>query len=403
MYKKINSEDCREKKESFHIYCQIPFCRYRCPYCQWVSVFNKNDLTNLSLIPEYVKSLTYHINNYTFPDYNLHSIIFGGGTPSLLNSSQTEMIVEALISKAGHLRTKPFWMSFETTPELATKKKLLEFKQIGFNRVSIGVQSFIDEDLKLIGRANKSRDAFTSIDNARSAGYDAINIDLLAGFPGSTFEKWSYNLETAFKLGTECITINMMEFNYEGNKEYMEKNIRRGYSLPSFTDRVRMYEHALNELKANEYRKSSYAVFCKPGFHFQYEVSGVGLTDGAVCAFGPWVVSHLDGIIYQSYPFIREYIRQPLFKEISCSYLENAAEVIRGQLICYGSVRSEVVEPFLGCTIKEALEDSKEANMFVEDLISKGYVVWDKEGLLLREDMLSAGLMSVWNSKSNIN
>ena len=103
MNKKLNTEGCRGGKGVFYVYCQIPFCRYRCPYCQWVSVFNRKDLANLSLIPAYVKSLVHEIECYNFPDRALQSIVFGGGTPTLLSGSQAEMIVEAVLSKVGHL------------------------------------------------------------------------------------------------------------------------------------------------------------------------------------------------------------------------------------------------------------------------------------------------------------
>ncbi len=405
MNKKRNAENCQGVKGVFHIYCQIPFRRRRCPYCSVFArkecrVFDHKDMTNLSLIPAYVKALAHEIEFFTYPERALQSIVFGGGTPTLLDGSQAEMIVETVLSKVGHLRTDQFCMSFETTPELATKTKLEEFRSAGFSRVSIGVESFLNEDLKLIGRANKSQDAFAAIDNARSAGYGAINIHLLAGFPGSTFDKWVYNLETAFKLDTECITINMMEYDYEGGEEYLDAIARRRRTVPSFDERVRMYEHALSALKVHGYKKSSYTVFCKPEFYFQYEVSDVGLTDGAICAFGPAVVSHLDDRIYQSLPFIREYIRQPFFKILSSTYKESVGEVIRGQLICYGAVLRDVVEPFFGCTLEEAINESKQAYGLVEDLISEDYAILDGEGLVLRENKTAAGLVFVWDYKA---
>ena len=392
-------ESCQEREGFFHVYCQIPFCWYRCPHCCFVSVFDRDDLTNLSLIPAYVKSLVHEIECYNFSDRALQSIVFGGGTPTLLNGSQAGMIVEAVLSKVGHLRTDPFCMSFETTPELATEAKLAEFRKVGFNRVSIGVQSFLDEDLKLIGRANKSRDAFAAIDNARSAGYDAINIDLLAGFPGSTFDKWVYNLETAFKLDTECICINTMIYDYDGAREYINGMEQRGHTIPSFDERVRMYDYALSQLRAHGYEKVSYALFCKPGFRYRYEVSGFEQTDKAVCAFGPWVVSHLDDRIYQSLPFIREYIRQPLFKTLSCTYRENVYQLIYGQLVCRGAVRRDVVEPLVGCTLEEAINESPKAQSLVSDLICRGYATLGSDGLIFKEDHIAVGLILLWGCR----
>ncbi len=390
-------ENSQERKDFFHVYCQIPFCRYRCPHCCFVSMFDRNDLTNLSLIPAYVNSLVHEIELYTFPERTLQSIVFGGGTPTLLNGSQAEIIVETILSKVGHLRTDQFCMSFETTPELATKTKLEEFRKAGFNRISIGVQSFLDEDLRLIGRANKSRDAFAAIDNARKAGYVAINIDLLAGFPGSAFDNWAYNLETVFRLDPECITINMMVYNYNGGRQYVNEMQQRGHTVPEFGYRVKMYEYALTQLRMCGYEKVSHALFCKPEFRYCYEVSALGQTDGAVCAFGPWVVSQLDGRIYQSLPFIHEYIRQPLFKAMSCTYSENIYQLIYGQLICYGAMLRDAVEPLLGCTLEDAVKQSRKAQNLVHDLISRGYATLGDDGIVFEEDHLASGLIMLWS------
>lgn len=386
----------RIDEDSFHIYCQIPFCVYRCPHCCFVSMFEQSDLTNLSLIPEYVKSLVHEINHFNFPQQALQSIVFGGGTPALLKGSQVGMIVKTILKRVSKINSDHFCMSYETTPELATKRKLKDFRLIGFTRVSIGVQSFIDEDLKLLSRVNKSRDAFAAIDNARNAGYDAVSIDLLGGFPGSSFDKWVSNLETATNLNTECICINMMVYNYDGAKEYISAMERQGYRVPSFDERVKIYEYALSHLKGHGYEKVSYNLFCKPGSHYLYEISAVGQADKSVYAFGPWVVSHLEKRVYQSYPFIREYIRQPFFKTMSCSYKENVDQLIYGQLICHGAVLRNVVEPLIGCSLEEAIYNSQNARNLVIELIARGFAIVDHIGLTFQEDKLAAGLIYLW-------
>ena len=392
-----NEKNRSSGEDIFHIYCQIPFCRYRCPHCCFVSMFDRKDLTDLSLIPEYVNSLVREIEYYDFPDRLLQSIVFGGGTPSLLTVKQAERIVDAAVQGVKRMHTEQFCMSYETTPELATMEKLENFRTIGFNRVSIGIQSFLENDLKLLKRANSRRDAFNAVENAKRNGYEAVNIDLLGGFPGSTFDNWVENIKTALEFNTECICVNMMVYNYESAPEYLNRMEEQGFPIPSFDERVRIYEYALSVLKAHGYEKTSYNLFCKPGFRYNYEVSAVGQTDRAVCAFGLWVVSHLDNRISQSLPFIREYIRQPLYKSMDCTYRQNAYQIIYGQMLCHGEARREVVEPLFGCTIEEAIDESSKLKNLVDDLITRNYAEFGSDGLFFKKGSIAAGLILLWS------
>ncbi|MCP4718447.1 MAG: radical SAM protein [Desulfobacteraceae bacterium] len=385
------------RDSAFHIYCQIPFCWYRCPHCCFVSMFDKKDLTDLSKIPEYVNSLVREIEYYEFPDRLLQSIVFGGGTPSLLTAKQAGKIINAVVLGVKRMHTEQFCMSYETTPELASIDKLKDFQAIGFNRVSIGIQSFIENDLKLLKRANSRSQAFSAVENAKKAGYEAVNIDLLGGFPGSSFDNWVENIKTALELDTECICINMMVYNYDSAPEYLNRMKKKGFSIPCFDERVRIYEYALSVLTAHGYEKVSYNLFCKPGFRYNYEISAVGQTDRAVCAFGSWVVSHLDNRIVQSLPFIREYIRQPLYKSMDCTYRQNAYQIIYGQLLCHGKARRELVEPLFGCTMEEAINESAKAKNLIEELLAREYAELGPEGLFFKREALAAGLILLWS------
>lgn len=402
MDKELHNDNRSGREKAFHVYCHIPFCQHRCPFCCFVSIYDRNDLLDLSLIPAYVKALVREIEFHVFPELPMQSLVFGGGTPTILDASQVEVVVEAVLKKTEHLRMNPFCMSFETTPELATVMKLEGFRKVGFNRVSIGVQSFLDEDLKILGRKSRRHDVFTSIEKVRSVGFNALNIDLLGGFPGSTFDKWRQNLETAFQIEPECITIQMMSCSYSGSEEYIEKMARMGYSIPSFNERAKMYEYAMTQMKEHGYGKATNSVFCKPGFQYHYDITSVGQTDKALCSFGPGVVSHLNGLIHMSFPFISDYIHQPLFKTVSCTYRENIYQLVHGQLIVYSAVRREVVEPVLKCTLEEAIDESPQAGGLVENLLSREYAVLDEDGLVLRPNKVAAGLLYLWTYQGKV-
>jgi len=185
------------------IYIHIPFCERKCIYCDFYSV------ENLNLIDRFTESLLKEIKIFSieadfFNDSIFDTIYFGGGTPSLLEPAQIEKILNKL-SQSFKISSNPE-ITLETNPGTVDKRKLLEFKNLGVNRISFGVQSFFDDDLKFLGRIHTGEDAFKCVNDSFEVGFENVSIDLIFGLPGQTVEKWLENLKFAVSLNVPHIS-----------------------------------------------------------------------------------------------------------------------------------------------------------------------------------------------------
>ncbi|HRP55291.1 radical SAM family heme chaperone HemW [Agriterribacter sp.] len=173
------------------IYIHIPFCRQACLYCNFhfsTSLRLKNDLIN-ALLKEIALRTVY--NN----DKTVETIYFGGGTPSLLPAEALNMILDALRRKF-HI-VPDAEITLEANPDDISGELLTSWKSMGINRLSIGIQSFFEEDLKWMNRAHTAEQSVNSIVLAQDAGFDNLTIDLIYGSPGLSDEKWRQNVKKA--------------------------------------------------------------------------------------------------------------------------------------------------------------------------------------------------------------
>lgn len=172
------------------IYIHIPFCRQACTYC------NFHFSTSLQYKNEFVAALLKEIelqseNNY-LQHQTIETIYFGGGTPSLLEVEELQLILEKLHQQFPVSSTAE--ITLEANPDDITEEKLKGWKQAGINRLSIGIQSLFDEDLQWMNRAHNATEAKTAIEKARAAGFENFTVDLIYGTPGLTDEHWNYNM-----------------------------------------------------------------------------------------------------------------------------------------------------------------------------------------------------------------
>ncbi|MHC1703303.1 MAG: radical SAM family heme chaperone HemW [Tenuifilaceae bacterium] len=176
------------------IYIHVPFCKKKCHYCDFYSIGllgNKDEYTG-SVLKEI------ELRKHFIADETIETIYFGGGTPSLLSIEQIALILKNIYNQ--FRVTKDAEITLEANPDDLSIEILLGYKKIGINRLSIGVQSFIDNELKFLGRRHDSSSALESIEFAKTVGFDNISIDLIYGLPESTIDSWKYSLEKAFSL-----------------------------------------------------------------------------------------------------------------------------------------------------------------------------------------------------------
>ena len=201
-------------KKDLGLYIHIPFCIKKCAYCDFLSWSGDKDQKE-----EYVRDLEQEIRSYkTFAaDYQVSTVYFGGGTPSILETGQIERIMEALCQT--FRIEKKAEITLEMNPGTAQKEKLDLYRQLGINRLSIGIQSVKNENLKLLGRIHTYEDFLESYHMAREAGFDNISGDLISSLPGQTLEEWKEELEILIRTPLEHLSVYQLIIE-EGTEFY---------------------------------------------------------------------------------------------------------------------------------------------------------------------------------------
>jgi len=247
------------------IYIHIPFCKQACHYCDFhfsTSLQNKNTFL-LALKKEIELRKDYLIGN------KISTIYFGGGTPSLLSLKEISDIFDSLTNYFSIDADAE--ITLEANPDDLTKEKIKELKRTPINRLSIGIQSFFDEDLKLMNRVHDSAEAKASVKFAQEAGFKNITIDLIYGIPTLTNENWKKNIATAFSLNVQhisayCLTVEPKTAFADFVKKGKIKNVDEQKSAEHF-------EIMIAEMKINGFYQYEISNFCKEGFYSRHNSS----------------------------------------------------------------------------------------------------------------------------------
>jgi len=197
------------------------------------------------------------------------TIFFGGGTPSLLAPAQVERILSHL--HAAFRITPDAEMTLEANPGTVTGERLRALRSLGINRLSIGIQSFHDHELKALGRIHDRAEAFRCIERARAAGFDNISIDLIYSIPGQTLTEWEDNLKIAVDLTPQHIAAYSL---IVGENTPLARMVRSGeIRINPPDDEARMYERAMEYLGAHGYEHYEVSNYALPGFHCRHNCS----------------------------------------------------------------------------------------------------------------------------------
>src|SRR5215470_17342170 len=180
------------------VYVHVPFCEQRCYYCAFTVA-----VAPQQTYEPYVRRLTREIELSGFNEAP-ETIFFGGGTPSIVEGTLIERIVASLPHGASEI-------SLEANPGTFTDLKLEQYRGAGVNRISLGAQSFNDEDLKNAGRLHSAADIFRDIASIRKHGFNNISVDLIAGLPHQREEVWRENLRVLADLRPEHVSIYMLD------------------------------------------------------------------------------------------------------------------------------------------------------------------------------------------------
>jgi oxygen-independent coproporphyrinogen-3 oxidase len=244
------------------LYIHFPFCRRKCRYCSFVSYQDR-----AGDIPKYFAVLKRELA-LCVPGKNLRTIYFGGGTPSLASSRQLADILSTIRSLCNI--DEEAEITLEANPGTVDKSYLAAIKQIGINRISLGVQSFNDDELSLLGRIHSAQESREAVQLAVNSGFTNINIDLIYGIPGQTLSDWQKNVIEAMKLDAEHISLYALTL--EGD-EPMALTIEQG-ELPALNPDLcaEQYELAEDILATHGYQHYEISNWAKEGFECHHNL-----------------------------------------------------------------------------------------------------------------------------------
>jgi len=254
----VKSAKSAKEKNTAGIYLHIPFCKQACHYCNFhfsTSMRYKSDmieamLTEIELQKDYLDNSP------------LQSVYFGGGTPSVLETSEIEKLLQRI--EQFHNILPDAEITLEANPDDLTMTKLQQLSETRINRLSIGVQSFFDKDLKYMNRAHNANEAIDCIRNAQTLGFQNLTIDLIYGTPTMTNKEWRQNLQTIFDLNVPhiscyCLTVEP--------KTALEHFVKTGKSEPIDENQAaEQFQILVNEMTKNGYVHYEISNFAKPEF-----------------------------------------------------------------------------------------------------------------------------------------
>ncbi len=252
------------------VYIHIPFCKKRCIYCDFYSTTDNN------VIDTYIETLCtefMHRINEVGKD-SISTIYIGGGTPSQLSLLQLNRLITFIKQNINFENLKEF--TIEVNPDDVTYEYMSECYSLGINRVSMGVQSFVDEELCVINRRHTAEQALRAVSVLKAAGFSNISVDLIYGLPLQTLESWQYSIEKTIEL--DVPHISCYNLSYEEGTVLSKKRDVGEITECSEEDCVKMYNMLvikLNEAGYEHYEISNYA---KTGKYSQHNSNYWNLT-----------------------------------------------------------------------------------------------------------------------------
>ncbi|MFN8442210.1 MAG: radical SAM family heme chaperone HemW [Caldilineaceae bacterium] len=244
---KIGSQFFMSDSAAFGIYIHIPFCERKCPYCDFNTYAGLN-----SLFQSTVDALCQELRQWssTLAKRPVTSIFLGGGTPTVLESSQLAQLFETIYTHFQVVANAE--ITSEANPGTVDQDKFATLRSLGVNRLSLGVQSLQAEELRFLGRIHSVEDVYRAIDAARGAGFDNLNLDFMFGLPEQSPQQWSNTLDQALALQPEHLSLYSLIV--ESNTP-LAHWVKTGVVIaPNEDIAAEHYEYAIKRLQTAGYR-----------------------------------------------------------------------------------------------------------------------------------------------------
>lgn len=300
-----------------YLYVHVPFCQSRCIYCDFYVVLDKYGGRD-----GFVDGLIREMASRFRPEMGmLEGVYIGGGTPSLLSASEYVRFFGAL---------RQYWriapdaeITLEANPNGMTDNPAA-YREVGFNRVSVGVQSLDDTELKKLSRIHQANHAATFVRKLEAAGFENLSIDLMYGIPQQTAESWRQTLQTAVNLGVQHVSMYGLKVEKGTPLETLSK--AKAYTLPDEEAHVAMFFEGIDFLEQAGFSHYEVSNLALPGYESRHNLNY--WDNGEFWALGPAAHGYVNGQRYENARDLAQWLENPLAGKIhDCSsqeQLENA-------------------------------------------------------------------------------
>lgn len=289
----------RRQNKRLGIYVHIPFCRKKCAYCDFYS-YCPHDAR---VYEAYADAVIAHMKSYrdVGVDYAPDTVYIGGGTPTSMPPEEMLRILHGIRSSFRVVKNAEITM--ECNPATADMQTLRRYRRVGVNRLSIGMQSSNENELRALGRIHSFGDVKRTVRDAREARIDNINLDLMYGIPFQTFDSWRDTLRRAVALRPEHISLYCLKL--EAGTPMCENASR--YVFPDDEMQFAMYSHAISYLASCGYEQYEISNFARRGFECRHNLKYWQCEE--YLGFGPSAHSYFANVRFSFKPSVSEYIK----------------------------------------------------------------------------------------------
>lgn len=355
------------------IYIHIPFCDHKCIYCDFYSVITKDNINSYKI--SLLKEISLYADRFS-DNRQIISIYFGGGTPSLMTADYISRIINKV---RGEFSVKEdAEITLETNPGTVSKEKLEEFRKVGINRVSIGIQSFDENDLRFMTRIHDPETAVNTVLDAHLVGFENINVDLIFNLPGQTHEKWRQNLDKATDLPITHISPYSLILE---RGTILNKMVLDGKVILQDDDYdADLYEYTIEYLREKEFIQYEVSNFCKPGYECVHNNAYWHYKE--YLGFGTSAHSFINNERWKNYSSLKFYLEAITNKKNAVIYKETLSKEEQLEEYIMLALRSKGIDKheFIKKFGTEWLELNRE---FFNLLLQNKYITEDKNEISL--------------------
>ena len=303
------------EKQPLGLYIHIPYCIHKCGYCDFNSHVIKQDE-----IDTYVDALIVEMNHYAekySPGKIIKTIFLGGGTPTTLTIYQLERILNECEKQ---FKVAPdAEITIEANPATIDIEQLKSIRQTGYNRISIGVQSFDETELKLLDRAHGPEEIHSTVDRARKAGFNTLSLDLMFAIPNQSLSTWESNLRQALDKNPEHLsTYNL---TIEQGTAFSKLQSNGKLTMPDDDHQLELYKRTIGLLTKKGFHHYEISNFARPGKECKHNITYWKNTN--TLGLGAGASSYMDGVRFKNVSLPAHYIRKVADKQAAVEHSES--------------------------------------------------------------------------------